>query len=95
MSSGRRSESVRINRSSRRIEKPQPSSGVPIPIQGSLTIPPGKENLEIGTPAPCLSTRNRFDSAKKLEGTRSDWIDAGPRRTGYYSHLPPGTYEIR
>jgi signal transduction histidine kinase len=25
----------------------------------------------------------------------ADWIDAGTRRTAYYSHLPPGTYAFR
>jgi signal transduction histidine kinase/streptogramin lyase len=88
-------ESVRIN--------PQPPpvvieaalvDRVPIPIQGSLTIPPGKENLEIEYTALSFVHSEQIRFRYKLEGLDSDWIDAGPRRTGYYSHLPPGTYEF-
>jgi len=31
----------------------------------------------------------------KLEGIDSDWVDAGPRRMAYYTHLPPGQYRFR
>jgi len=30
----------------------------------------------------------------RLEGLDPDWIDAGTRRTAYYSHLPPGKYHF-
>ena len=28
----------------------------------------------------------------RLDGLDDDWIDAGTRRTAYYSHVPPGRY---
>src|SRR5262249_35774308 len=28
----------------------------------------------------------------RLDGLDRDWVDAGSRRTAYYSHLPPGSY---
>lgn len=31
----------------------------------------------------------------RLEGLDKDWVDAGSRRTAYYSHVPPGTYTFR
>ena len=31
----------------------------------------------------------------KLEGLDQDWVEAGTRRTAYYSHVPPGTYAFR
>nr|HQU86606.1 diguanylate cyclase [Pyrinomonadaceae bacterium] len=31
----------------------------------------------------------------KLEGHDADWIDAGTKRTAYYSYLPPGNYTFR
>jgi signal transduction histidine kinase len=43
-------------------------------------------------------TALRFRAARKmrfryrLEGLDPDWVDAGPRRSAYYSHLPPGRY---
>ncbi len=31
----------------------------------------------------------------KLEGFDKQWIDAGPRRTAYYTNIPPGRYTFR
>ena len=28
----------------------------------------------------------------KLDGLNADWVEAGTRRTAYYSYLPPGHY---
>ena len=28
----------------------------------------------------------------KLQGLDREWVEAGDRRTAYYSHLPPGRY---
>jgi len=67
---------------------------VPIPIQDSLTIAPGKENLEIEYTALSFIHSEEIRFRYKLEGLDSDWIDAGSRRTAYYSHLPPGEYEF-
>ena len=86
-------ESVRIN--------PQPPpvvieqaliDRVPATMQGSLKIPPGKENLEIEYTALSFIHSEQIRFRYKLEGLDSDWIDAGSRRTAYYSHLPPGNY---
>jgi signal transduction histidine kinase len=61
----------------------------------SLRIPPGTERLEFRYTA--LSFRNplavRFRF--RLEGFDREWIDAGPRRTAYYTNLPPGRYRFR
>jgi signal transduction histidine kinase/ligand-binding sensor domain-containing protein len=88
-------ESVRIN--------PQPPPVVieaayvdraPADIQSALKIPSGKENLEIEYTALSFIRSEQIRFRYKLEGLDSDWIDAGSRRTAYYSHLPPGTYEF-
>src|SRR5690606_11849148 len=31
----------------------------------------------------------------RLDGFDRGWIDAGTRRTAYYTNLPPGTYRFR
>jgi signal transduction histidine kinase/ligand-binding sensor domain-containing protein len=31
----------------------------------------------------------------KMEGLDPDWVDAGTRRTAYYSHIPPGSYTFK
>lgn len=65
---------------------------VPVVIKDSLRIPPGKENLEIEYTALSFIRSEQIRFRYKLEGLDSNWIDAGSRRTAYYSHLPPGTY---
>src|SRR4029450_5673856 len=30
----------------------------------------------------------------RLVGLDRDWVEAGARRTAYYSHLPPGSYSF-
>ena len=57
-----------------------------------MKIPPGKENLEIEYTALSFIHSEQIRFRYKLEGLDSNWIDAGSRRTAYYSHLPPGTY---
>jgi hypothetical protein len=60
-----------------------------------LRFPPGTDRLEFGYTA--LSFRNpqavRFRF--RLEGFDRDWVDAGGRRTAYYTNLPPGHYRFR
>jgi signal transduction histidine kinase/streptogramin lyase len=68
--------------------------GAPTPIQGLLKVPPHKENLEIQYTALSFIHSDQIRFRYKLEGLDSDWIDAGSRRTAYYSHLPPGKYEF-
>ena len=66
----------------------------PVPLQDSLKIPPAKENLEIEYTALSFIHSDQIRFRYKLEGLDSNWLDAGSRRTAYYSHLPPGRYEF-
>jgi len=61
----------------------------------ALKISPGKENLEIAYTALSFIHPEQIRFRYKLEGLDSAWVDAGERRTAYYSHLPPGTYTFR
>ena len=65
---------------------------IPANIQNGLRIAPGKENLEIEYTALSFIRSEQIHFRYMLEGLDSNWIDAGSRRTAYYSHLPPGTY---
>ncbi|MBE0564418.1 MAG: response regulator [Krumholzibacteria bacterium] len=60
--------------------------------EGLLNIPAGRRDLEIGYTG--LSFRNpqgvRFRYI--LDGFDDDWVEAGARRTAYYTNLPPGEY---
>jgi streptogramin lyase len=64
----------------------------PVALDGPLNIPPGKENLEIEYTALSFIYPEQIRFRYKLDGLDSEWIDAGARRTAYYSHLPPGSY---
>ena len=59
-----------------------------------LNIKPGRRDLEIGYTG--LSFRNpqgvRFRYI--LDGFDDDWVEAGSRRTAYYTNLPPGEYSF-
>jgi ligand-binding sensor domain-containing protein/signal transduction histidine kinase len=60
-----------------------------------LRIGPGKHWVEfrytgLSFDAPA-SIRFRY----RLEGLDADWVDAGTRRSAYYSYLPPGNYRFR
>jgi signal transduction histidine kinase/ligand-binding sensor domain-containing protein len=61
-------------------------------VTGPLTILPGKENLEIQYTALSYIKSSQIQFRYKMDGLDADWIDAGSRRTAYYSHLPPGKY---
>jgi signal transduction histidine kinase len=53
---------------------------------------PGQENLEIQYTALSWARPQQIRFRYRLEGVDRDWVDAGTRRTAYYSHVPPGRY---
>ena len=65
---------------------------VPTPVQGTLKIPPGRENLEVEYTALSFVHPDEIRFRYMLEGLDSTWVEAGVRRTAYYSHLPAGKY---
>lgn len=58
-------------------------------------IPPGKGDLEIQYTALDFSAPLSLTFKYKLEGFDREWVDAGARRTAYYTNLPAGTYRFR
>jgi signal transduction histidine kinase/streptogramin lyase len=65
---------------------------VPTQSSGLLRIAPGTENLEIQYTAPSFLKPESIHFKYRLEGLESRWVDAGSRRSAFYSHLPPGKY---
>ena len=53
---------------------------------------PGQENLEIHYTGLNWNRPQAIKFRFRLVGLDRDWVDAGARRTAYYSHLPAGTY---
>ena len=66
----------------------------PVAANGSVTIEPGKRDLEIRYTGISLIKSEQVKFQYKLEGHDAGWIDAGTRRTAHYSYLPPGNYEF-
>jgi signal transduction histidine kinase len=64
----------------------------PLPPHQSVQIKPGSDDLEIHYTALSFSRPEQVKFKYKLVGLDNDWVDAGTRRTVYYSHLPPGNY---
>ncbi len=66
----------------------------PAGIAGGLVVPPGRENVEINYAGISLIKSDQIRYRYRLEGHDVDWVDAGTRRTAYYSYLPPGHYRF-
>ena len=67
----------------------------PLTGGGSFELPRGTKNLEISYTALSLVLPERVRFRYKLEGYDENWIDAGARRTAYYTALRPGQYRFR
>ena len=61
---------------------------------GTVTVPVGKEHLEIRYTSLNLSAPDRARFRYRLEGYESAWIEAGSLRVANYSRLPPGEYRF-
>lgn len=60
----------------------------------SVTIPPGKEQLDISYTALNFSAPQAVRFRYRLEGHESGWTDAGGLRVAHYADLPPGDYQF-
>jgi signal transduction histidine kinase/ligand-binding sensor domain-containing protein len=63
--------------------------------QSAIQIYPGQDNFEIAYTALSFINSENMRFKYKLEGADADWVDAGTRRTAYFSHLSPGNYTFR
>ena len=64
----------------------------PVPMDQPVRLAPGTENLEIQYTALSFIKSDQIRFKYLMKGLDSRWIDAGTRRTAYYSHVPPGEY---
>jgi signal transduction histidine kinase/ligand-binding sensor domain-containing protein/CheY-like chemotaxis protein len=69
--------------------------GVPLVLTDGVEVPPGRHQWEFQYTALSLLVPQRSTFKYQLVGFDKDWIDAGNRRTAYYSQLPPGAYTFR
>ncbi|MBI2841156.1 MAG: hypothetical protein HYX75_22795 [Acidobacteria bacterium] len=64
-------------------------------IAATPEIPPGAQRVDIQYAGLSFRVPARVRFRYKLEGFDGDWVDAGARRTAYYTRLPPGSYRFR
>ena len=57
--------------------------------------PPGKGQIEIHYTAPSFISPDRVRFRFKLDGFDKEWVEAGSRRTAYYTNIAPGTYHFQ
>jgi signal transduction histidine kinase/ligand-binding sensor domain-containing protein len=74
-------ESLRVNQRTEALDHP-------------VRVAPGHENFEIQYSALSFVNSERIRFKYRMEGLDQDWVDAGVRRTAYYSHIPPGSYHF-
>lgn len=67
----------------------------PVDFRNGAAINAGQKDLEIQYTGISLIKSEQIKFKYKLDGHDADWIDAGTRRTAYYSYLPPGDYVFR
>lgn len=67
----------------------------PVALDGDVRIQPNQENFEIQYTALSYIGSEDLRFKYELEGLDSDWVDAGTRRTAYYSHVRPGNYTFK
>ena len=67
----------------------------PLREQDADRIAPGAERWEFDYTALSFRAPDRVQFKYQLVGFDSQWIDAGSRRTAYYTGLPPGEYTFR
>ncbi len=71
------------------------ADGVAMDHRGALRVPPGHGNLEIQYTGLSFVDPENVRFRYMLAGYDADWIEAGVRRTAYYTNLPPGEYSFR
>jgi len=67
----------------------------PVAPAASLSIPAGHVHFEFDYAALSFIAPQKVRYRYKLDGFDRDWTDAGPRRTAYYTNIPPGRYTFR
>jgi ligand-binding sensor domain-containing protein/signal transduction histidine kinase len=67
----------------------------PLPAGQPVRIKPDQENLEIEYTGINWRRPQQIRFKYQLAGFNQDWVDAGTRRTAYFSNLPPGNYTFK
>ena len=64
----------------------------PVALASSIRLGPDNHDIEIDYTAVTFINSARARFKYRLLGLDREWVDAGTRRTAYYSSVPPGSY---
>ncbi len=67
----------------------------PVALTDGIEIAPGAQQWEFDYTGLSLLVPQRSRFRYQLEGFDADWVDAGNRRTAFYTRLAPGTYTFK
>ncbi|GEM_PF-1309724 len=67
----------------------------PIDLAQKLQLTPGSKNLEFHYTGLSFLAPQKVKFKYQLVGYDDDWIDAGTRRTAFYTNIAPGNYQFR
>ena len=60
-----------------------------------IAVPPGKGDAQLDYAGLSYLLPGKIRFKYKLQGYNNDWIDAGSRRTAFYTNLSPGDYTFK
>lgn len=60
----------------------------------ALRIPPGNHRIEFHYTGLSFTAPERVRFRYRLEGLDANWLEAGTRRTAFFTYLPPGEYRF-
>ncbi|MDB6068024.1 MAG: Two component regulator, sensor protein [Pedosphaera sp.] len=61
----------------------------------ALHIPPGKHRIELRYTGLSFDAPERARFRYQLDGLDAGWVEAGTRRSAFYSYIPPGDYRFQ
>jgi diguanylate cyclase (GGDEF)-like protein len=70
------------------------AGGQPLASRGPVVLGPGRPRIEIRSTAPTFRAPRRLRFRFRLVGLDRDRVEAGARRTAYYTDVPPGRYRF-
>ncbi len=70
------------------------ADGANLPPGSPVVVPAGTRSLEIDYTALTFRTANQVRFRYRLQGYDDRWIEAGLRRTAFFTGVPPGAYEF-
>ncbi|MFL6578686.1 MAG: two-component regulator propeller domain-containing protein, partial [Povalibacter sp.] len=68
------------------------ADGQALDLSAAVRAAPGVTSWEFQYTALSMLAPERVHFRYRLEGYQNEWMDAGTRRTAYYTRLPPGEY---